>query len=74
MTIKEDEKALEILEYALSQGLYYWDTASTYGNDQISSEERIGKILKNHRSGVFLVSKTGDRGCRGGQKEYRAES
>ncbi len=61
MTIKEDHKALEILEYALSQGLYYWDTASSYGNDQISSEERIGKILKNHRSKVFLVSKTGDR-------------
>lgn len=61
MTIKEDPKALEILEYALSQGLYYWDTASSYGNDQISSEERIGKILKNHRSKVFLVSKTGDR-------------
>lgn len=58
MTIKEDDKALEILEYALSQGLYYWDTASMYGNDQTSSEERIGKILKNYRSKVFLVSKT----------------
>jgi predicted aldo/keto reductase-like oxidoreductase len=68
MTIKEDNKALEILEYALNQGLYYWDTASTYGNDQISSEERIGKILKNHRSGVFLVSKTGDRGAEEAKK------
>ena len=68
MTIEEDDKALEILEYALSQGLYYWDTASMYGNDQISSEERIGKILKNHRSGVFLVSKTGDRGAEEAKK------
>jgi len=68
MTIKEDHKALEILEYALSQGLYYWDTASSYGNDQISSEERIGKILKNHRSKVFLVSKTGDRGAEEAKK------
>jgi len=68
MTIKEDDKALEILEYALNQGLYYWDTASSYGNDQISSEERIGKILKNHRSRVFLVSKTGDRGAEDAKK------
>ena len=68
MTIKEDDKALEILEFALNQGLYYWDIASAYGNDQISSEERIGKILKNHRSKVFLVSKTGDRGAEEAKK------
>jgi len=61
MTIQDDDKALQLLEHAFDQGLYYWDTASSYGNDQISSEERIGKILKNHRSQVFLVSKTGDR-------------
>ena len=61
MTIQDDDKALQLLEHAFNQGLYYWDTASSYGNDQISSEERIGKVLKNHRSQVFLVSKTGDR-------------
>ena len=63
MANKEDDTALEILEYAFNQGLYYWDTASMYGNDQISSEERIGKILMNHRPNVFLVSKTADRGA-----------
>ena len=61
MGVASDDKALEMLEYALQQGLYYWDTAASYGNDIISSEERIGKILKNHREQVFLVSKTGDR-------------
>jgi len=61
MSVQDDDKALEILEYALDQGLYYWDTAASYGNDQISSEERVGKILKNHRPKVFMVSKTGDR-------------
>jgi len=61
MAVADDDKALEILEYALSQGLYYWDTAASYGNDVISSEERIGKILKEHREKVFLSSKTGDR-------------
>ncbi len=61
MGVQSDDAALEILEYALQQGLYYWDTAASYGNDQISSEERIGKILKKHRESVFLVSKTGER-------------
>jgi predicted aldo/keto reductase-like oxidoreductase len=61
MGVSDDDKALEILEVALDQGLYYWDTASSYGNDVISSEERIGKILPTCREKVFLVSKTGDR-------------
>ena len=57
----DDDKALEMLEYAFHQGLYYWDTAASYGNDLISSEERIGKILKDRREEVFLTSKTGER-------------
>jgi len=61
MSVENDDKALEILKYAFDQGLYYWDTASAYGNDKIASEERIGKILKEYRDRVFLVSKTGDR-------------
>lgn len=63
MSVESDDKALEILEHALDQGLYYWDTAASYGNDRISSEERIGRILKMHRDKVFMVSKTGDRGA-----------
>lgn len=61
MAIQDDDRALEILEYAFGQGLYYWDTASSYGNERISSEERIGMILKERRENVFLTSKTGDR-------------
>jgi predicted aldo/keto reductase-like oxidoreductase len=61
MAVQDDQKALEILESAFNQGMYYWDTASSYGNDKISSEERIGMILKEHREQVFLTSKTGDR-------------
>ena len=61
MAVEDDQKALEILESAFNQGLYYWDTASSYGNDRISSEERIGMILKERREQVFLTSKTGDR-------------
>ncbi len=61
MAIPDNEMALEILESAFNQGLYYWDTAASYGNDKISSEERIGILLKERREKVFLSSKTGDR-------------
>lgn len=61
MAVQSNEKALEILESAFNQGLYYWDTAASYGNEMISSEERVGMILKERREQVFLSSKTGDR-------------
>jgi aryl-alcohol dehydrogenase-like predicted oxidoreductase len=57
----DEEKGLEILETALSRGLYYWDTAASYRNAEQASEERIGKILKSVRSQVFLASKVGER-------------
>ncbi len=61
MSIADDDTALEILEYALNQGIYYWDTAASYGNDRISSEERIGKILPGRRKEVFMVTKVHER-------------
>ncbi len=57
----DEEKGLEILETALSKGLYHWDTAASYRNAEQSSEERIGKILKSVRSQVFLSSKVEER-------------
>ncbi|WP_372949833.1 aldo/keto reductase [Mariniphaga sp.] len=60
MAVDED-KGLEILETALSKGLYYWDTAASYQNAEQASEERIGKILKSVRNQVFLASKVGER-------------
>ena len=61
MSVEEDDKALAILEHALNNGLYYWDTASLYGNQSISSEERIGKILGQRRNEVFLTTKVHER-------------
>jgi len=61
MSVQDNDEALEILESAFNQGLYYWDTAASYGNEEISSEERVGMILKERREKVFLVSKTEDR-------------
>jgi aryl-alcohol dehydrogenase-like predicted oxidoreductase len=56
-SVYDEDKALEILNYALDHGLYYWDTAHNYGNDKVISEERVGKILKNRREEVFLATK-----------------
>ena len=60
MAIEED-KGLEVLETALNNGLYYWDTAAIYKNDMQFSEERIGKILKSVRDRVFLSTKVSER-------------
>ncbi len=61
MSVQDDDTALEMLEYAVDNGLYYWDTAASYGNERLSSEERIGMILSQYRDRVFLVSKTEER-------------
>lgn len=61
MAVENDDEALAIIEYAFNNGLYYWDTAANYGNDQISSEERVGMALKDMRDKVFLVTKVGER-------------
>lgn len=61
MSVENDDTALGLLEYALENGIYYWDTAANYGNDRLSSEERIGMILPAHRQKVILVSKTHER-------------
>jgi uncharacterized protein len=60
MAIPED-RGLEILETALNNGLYHWDTASTYKNEKQFSEERLGKLLKLNRNKVFVSSKVESR-------------
>lgn len=57
----DEDKGLEILETGLNNGLYYWDTASSYGSPGAWSEERVGKALKNVRERVFLASKVSER-------------
>jgi len=59
--IKDPEKSIELLNYALDNGLYYWDTAHDYVYDEVVSEERYGLVLKNRRKKVFLATKVGDR-------------
>lgn len=61
--VDDEDKAIEILSYALDKGLYYWDTAASYVNNENGaiSEERIGKILKDHRKEVFISTKVSER-------------
>jgi len=53
------DEALEMCNYALDNGLYYWDTAHSYVNTATGaiSEERLGNIVKHRRNEIFLSTK-----------------
>jgi aryl-alcohol dehydrogenase-like predicted oxidoreductase len=51
----DEDKALEALNRAFDLGITYMDTAYSYGNGR--SEERIGKVMKTRRKGIFLATK-----------------
>jgi predicted aldo/keto reductase-like oxidoreductase len=55
-----DDQAIDALTRALDQGITYVDTADDYGRDH-SSEQRVGKVLKGRRQGIFLATKLSDR-------------
>lgn len=60
-TVQEPDKSVEILNYALGHGFYYWDTAHDYVYNNVVSEERLGLVLKDRREEVFLSTKVGER-------------
>jgi predicted aldo/keto reductase-like oxidoreductase len=60
-SVEDNEEALNILTYALDNGLYYWDTAHIYSNGSIISEKRLGEVLKHRREEVFLSTKISTR-------------
>ncbi len=67
--IEEEKDSEEMLNYALDNGLYYWDTAHIYDNTiavppgktkspkHIISEIRVGEVIKYRRKEVFLSTK-----------------
>jgi len=55
--VADVEKAQAILRAGLDHGFYYWDTAYSYRNKDIISEERLGLVLKDRRREVFLATK-----------------
>ncbi len=62
-TIPKDEDAHALLHHALDNGLYYWDTACNYDNQKlgITSEGRIGEVLRTRRREVFISTKVASR-------------
>jgi len=68
--VEDLNKALEILRAALDHGFYYWDTAYSYRNRDIISEERLGMVLKDRRKEVFLATKAESRTYDGAMKEF----
>ncbi|MEI6074510.1 MAG: aldo/keto reductase [Verrucomicrobiota bacterium] len=61
--MEKDEEAIQILNHALDNGLYYWDTACDYENKKLgfTSEGRIGEVLKTRRKEVFICTKVDSR-------------
>lgn len=67
--IEKEEDSEEMLNYALDNGFYYWDTAHIYDNTiavppgktksskHIISEIRVGEVIKYRRNEVFLSTK-----------------
>jgi predicted aldo/keto reductase-like oxidoreductase len=56
---KDEDKALEALNKAFDLGITYMDTAYGYGDGK--SEERVGKVMKDRRKGIFLATKINKR-------------
>lgn len=61
--IKSTEESSNMLNYALDNGLYYWDTAWFYQNTSLGiiSEERAGLVVKTRRKEIFLSTKVTSR-------------
>lgn len=61
--IESAEEAFNLLNYALDNGLYYWDTAWSYENQKLgfASEERLGEVLKTRRNEIFISTKIASR-------------
>lgn len=57
------DEAVEMCNYALDNGLYYWDTAHIYENTAtgVVSEERLGHVVKQRRNEIFLSTKVSAR-------------
>lgn len=71
LTIKTLDEAIEMCNYALDNGLYYWDTAHTYVNNESGavSEERLGHIIKDRRDEIFLSTKIAARDAEGAKAQ-----
>jgi aryl-alcohol dehydrogenase-like predicted oxidoreductase len=66
-----EDQAIAILNTAIDRGIRYFDTAWVYSAGQ--SEERVGKVAKDRRSEMWIVTKAWDR-TRDGARRQLEES
>lgn len=55
---RDEQKALDTVNYALDNGINFLDTADMYG--PFTNEELVGKAIKNRRNEVVLATKFGN--------------
>jgi aryl-alcohol dehydrogenase-like predicted oxidoreductase len=60
-SVADPEESAAILEHALDNGFFYWDTGHDYVYNGVVSEERYGILLEQRRNEVFLATKVGER-------------
>jgi predicted aldo/keto reductase-like oxidoreductase len=62
-SIEKTDDALRLLNFALDNGFYYWDTAGSYENTNLgfTSEERMGEVVKTRRNELFISTKVESR-------------
>ena len=53
-----EDEAIQIVNTALDRGIKYFDTAWIYSQGQ--AETRLGKVVKDRRSEMWLATKTWD--------------
>ncbi len=68
--LQKPEESVKLLTAALADGLYYWDTASSYTDGKVNSEERFGLVLKDRRKEVFVATKLDDLTAEGAMREF----
>jgi predicted aldo/keto reductase-like oxidoreductase len=51
----DEEKAIQLIHYAMDQGVNYFDTAYPYHNGK--SEPLLGKALQGHRKKIMIATK-----------------
>ena len=54
---RSDEEAIDMVRYAIDQGVTYFDTGDVYGHGD--SEELIGRAVEGHRDDVTVATKIG---------------
>jgi aryl-alcohol dehydrogenase-like predicted oxidoreductase len=61
---RKPDKVVEVISYALDAGITFVDTAASY-----ESEIHVGKAIAGRRKGLFLATKTQERGYDGALAE-----